>query len=236
MAMSDLAAVVFDLDGTLAHYTLSVEDAVRGALRRLKLPSDALGDLASLARRYEEIWVEAEEAMRRTGKPILSLRDRIWARLLAERGVEERARLDALPEAYGSLRLYSVRLMPGAAGLLDALGNRVHLGLLTNGPSALQWAKIDALGIASSFDAIVVSGDVGRYKPDPEVFRIALDRLGVSSREALHVGDRFDADIVGAARAGMRVAWIRNGDVPPADGPTPDVIVDSLIELAEVLL
>ncbi len=52
-------------------------------------------------------------------------------------------------------------------------------------------------------DFVVDSGAVGVEKPDPAIFRIALERAGVSAAEAMHVGDLFPVDVVGARRAGL---------------------------------
>ena len=58
-----------------------------------------------------------------------------------------------------------------------------------------------------AFDDIVVSADHGINKPDARLFHIALDRLGVSPAQAVHVGDSWSADIEGAINAGIRPVW-----------------------------
>ena len=62
----------------------------------------------------------------------------------------------------------------------------------------------ESLGIAAYFDTIVISGRVGAAKPDPRIFAVALERLGVSAAEAAHVGDSPREDVEGARRAGLR--------------------------------
>jgi putative hydrolase of the HAD superfamily len=59
-------------------------------------------------------------------------------------------------------------------------------------------------GIAGRVDTVVFSSEVGRRKPAPELYRAALDRLGVPAGEALHVGDRVAEDFDGPRRLGMR--------------------------------
>jgi len=78
------------------------------------------------------------------------------------------------------------------------------------------------MGLAERLDVAVFSSEVGRRKPDPLIFRTALDRLGVEPGNALFVGDSLEADIAGAAGFGMRTVqavWFR---ADPADGPEPD--------------
>ena len=64
----------------------------------------------------------------------------------------------------------------------------------------------ERLGIAHYFDIIVASHDarVRSAKPDPHIFNYTLTAVGVSAAEAVHVGDTYEADIVGARNAGIR--------------------------------
>ena len=83
----------------------------------------------------------------------------------------------------------------------------LKLGVITNGPSAMQRRKLAVLGLEHAFDAILVSGEEGVRKPDAEIFRRALERCGVAAHEALFVGDHPVADVEGAHRAGLRAVW-----------------------------
>jgi len=75
-------------------------------------------------------------------------------------------------------------------------------------------------GLASFVDALVVSEEAGMSKPDPEIFRIALDRVGAPADHAVMLGDSWAADIVGAVRAGIRPVWFNPGRKPrPSDPP-----------------
>lgn len=108
-------------------------------------------------------------------------------------------------------------LLPGVAELLQALRVAgVALGIVTNGTPGRQRAKIAALGLA--MDAVVCADEVVP-KPDPAPFRVAAAALGVPADQVLMVGDRPDADVAGAHRAGMRAVRVRFGrhaDLPPA--------------------
>jgi putative hydrolase of the HAD superfamily len=63
---------------------------------------------------------------------------------------------------------------------------------------------LEALGLAGWLDAVVDSGVVGFEKPDPRIFRHAAAALGVEPAEAVHVGDLYSVDVVGARAAGAR--------------------------------
>jgi putative hydrolase of the HAD superfamily len=66
-------------------------------------------------------------------------------------------------------------------------------------------ALLDALGLASLFDAVVLPADAGAAKPDRRIFDCALTRLGVPAAQALYVGDDVAGDVGGAQRAGLQV-------------------------------
>jgi putative hydrolase of the HAD superfamily len=83
----------------------------------------------------------------------------------------------------------------------------IKLGIITNGPTVWQSRKIDALGIAPLFDAIVISGNEGFEKPDPRIFAVALERCRAMPAESMFVGDHPEADIRGAKGAGMVPVW-----------------------------
>ncbi|WP_379151732.1 HAD family hydrolase [Paenibacillus sp. sgz5001063] len=83
------------------------------------------------------------------------------------------------------------------------------MGLVTNGKKDIQYGKIDLLQIRGYFEQIVISGEVGISKPDPGIYRLALERLGTTADETLFIGDHPVNDIWGAAKAGMETIWLK---------------------------
>lgn len=75
------------------------------------------------------------------------------------------------------------------AEALAELGESHPLAVVTNGAGCLQREKLAASGLGDFFQAVVVSADLGVAKPDPSVFRHALDRLGVDGADATMIGD-----------------------------------------------
>jgi 2-haloacid dehalogenase/putative hydrolase of the HAD superfamily len=88
-------------------------------------------------------------------------------------------------------------------------------------------AAMAARGIG--VDHTVTSEDVGAYKPRPEGFVRALESLGLSAAEVVHVGDSLHSDIAGAAALGIRPVWVRRGRTAPAAG------VESIEDLRDLL-
>jgi len=226
-------AVVFDLDSTLCSYVLTVGEVVANALDRIGESRTLLDPLNGTVDRYNHLWLKLEVQ----ANSAQATRKRVWEIVFRERGADDPALCERFAEAYSQIRKESgVRLFPGVETLLETLGRNVRLGLLTNGPSDMQWEKIHALGIEQRFDALLVAGDAGIYKPDPRIFRILLDRLETEPGDALFVGDSYPSDILGAHAAGMITAWIRsNGASPPKPPPVHNFTLQAATDLLEVL-
>ena len=117
--------------------------------------------------------------------------------------------------------------------LLKELKARGYLtGVITNGPSVLQNHKMDTSGLRPYCDIVVVSGDEGVHKPDPRIFEITAERLGVKPQECVYVGDHPVNDIQGALSAGMgairmNFGWFKDKDLRP-DVPVITDIIDVL--------
>ena len=117
-------------------------------------------------------------------------------------------------------------------GLLAGLNERhVPWGIVTNG-SPSQHCKCRAAGLDELVPFIIVSEEAGYRKPDPRIFRDALEATGLTApEEVMFVGDSPVADIEGARRFGMRAAWLRRGRQYPADLQPPDHTIDHITEL-----
>jgi HAD superfamily hydrolase (TIGR01509 family) len=144
--------------------------------------------------------------------------------------------LDAVWPEHVARNLWS--LVP--PGLVDALHRAraagVKVAVVSNSEGMLEGLFAE-LGLLGALDVVVDSGIVGVEKPDPRIFRIALERSGVPAARALHLGDNHSTDVLGARAAGVRVALVdpyhhldgRHPDVPrvPGAAEVADAIVDN---------
>jgi putative hydrolase of the HAD superfamily len=106
-------------------------------------------------------------------------------------------------------------LAPGASDLVRRAVSTGPVALVTNGPPDIQRLKLEQTGLAGHFSAVVISGELGRGKPDPEVFLSAVDALGAEAQTAVMVGDNWERDVEGALSAGLGAVWISHGREPP---------------------
>jgi HAD superfamily hydrolase (TIGR01509 family) len=119
----------------------------------------------------------------------------------------EGAGVQLAPDSFVDAFMASIVLEPieGAFETVRALRARgLEVGVVSNWDIGLT-EQLEKLGVASLFGAIVTTAEADAPKPDPAVFRLALERLRVGASRALHVGDE-PGDEEGAAAAGMRFA------------------------------
>jgi HAD superfamily hydrolase (TIGR01549 family) len=207
------AAILFDLYGTL------VKAASRPLSRRLP---EALG-----------VPRAAWTALLKDGlltRPFAG--DEDFARTLAEALVPERADegtavcLDLLRAERGS-----VSVVPGARSLLAFLKRRgVKLGLVSNLASPFR-EVVRTFGLEPSFDDVAYSCDEGVAKPEPRIYRRALERLGAAAEDALFVGDSVANDVRAPAALGLRTAGV---GVPGGDATLSSVADLGLLDLSRL--
>jgi putative hydrolase of the HAD superfamily len=99
----------------------------------------------------------------------------------------------------------------------------------------LMRADLEALGVAKHLDEVLFSSEVGVRKPDPRVFRVMLERLGVEPSHAVFVGDRVLDDIAGAKGVGMRAVLTREFRQEELGEIRPDAVIERLPDLPAVL-
>jgi HAD superfamily hydrolase (TIGR01509 family) len=117
--------------------------------------------------------------------------------------------------------------IPDMLELAQDLANRgAVVGVLSNSEGRLA-ELFEEIGIAKYFAAIVDSGRVGMEKPDRRIFEHTLEVLGVPGARAIHIGDSWAADIVGARGAGWRAIWF---------GPKASPVNLSELDVAEVAI
>jgi HAD superfamily hydrolase (TIGR01549 family) len=161
-------------------------------------------------------------------------RTQAWRAALAELGADGLALAEAMADAYDAAQRAGHPLIDGAREAVEGLSASFRMGLLTNGPSDIQRLKLEGTGLASAFDAVVVSGETGVGKPSPDAFRLVLEGLEVDPSEAVMVGDSWERDVEGALAAGIHPVWISRDRPVPGTNPAVTVVA-SVGEITEAL-
>jgi putative hydrolase of the HAD superfamily len=211
----DLSAVAFDLDDTLFDRTAAV----------VLLLHDWLGELAPDA--SAEI-LTRDACGHSPREPFFHWLGETYPRLGCS-GAELWARFRAeLPQWLVA--------DPAAAPLLTQLADAgLRTGVLTDGHSAGQRAKLQALGLAPRFapERVLVTSELAAEKPDARAFGALVGALGVPAGRILFVGDHPEKDIAGAKRSGLKACWLRRQ--PGGGGASADLVIDSLGDLFPLL-
>jgi putative hydrolase of the HAD superfamily len=114
----------------------------------------------------------------------------------------------------GAVRFRPYPEVPAALARLRASGAR--LAVVSNWDVSLH-DVLERTGLRPLVDAVVISAELGAAKPDPAIFRAALDRLGAAAGDAVHVGDSVEHDVAGALAAGIEAVLVaRDGAEVPA--------------------
>jgi putative hydrolase of the HAD superfamily len=112
-----------------------------------------------------------------------------------------------------AIRFRAYPEVPAALAGLRAAGAR--LAIVSNWDISLH-DVLERTELRALVDTVVISAELGVGKPDPAIFRAALDRLGATAADAMHVGDSVELDVEGARAAGLRAILVaRNGAEAP---------------------
>ena len=219
-------AVLFDLDDTLIDSFEARRQALDSVFRAAEIESPS-----------------AEQFLRGlTGRQLFGTLET----LAPGRQIEEMSLSEAYRDIYWSKQPGRIGLYPGISSLLKDLRSRgVKLGVVTQKGREFEFSgrlvgathELGELGVADLFSVVVGFEDVSHHKPDPEGVKLALDRLGVLSEDALLVGDSA-ADIEAAKAAGCascHATWGLPGNGSPVSA-LADYVASSPAELHSLLL
>ncbi len=201
-----LRVIFFDAAGTLFHLPRGVGYHYALVAGRMGLPLEA----AAVDRAFAFAWREmpARPAIR-VPRPDddkgwwRELVDRVFDRVAPETAALDRdAFFEVAYEHFAEAGVWE--LFPEVYEVLEQLQPRYELGVISNFDGRLRMV-LEHLGVSRFFRDVVISSEVGADKPDPFIFRRALELNGCSPTEALYVGDDPAKDWEGAAAVGMRV-------------------------------
>lgn len=221
--LSGIRACVFDAYGTLFDFasaaarSADVPDAQRAALSALwrdkQLQYTWLRSLQHRHADFEQVTGDALDFA------------------LASLGLASPERRAGLMALYRTLSAFPE--VAGVLGSLKAAG--FTLAILSNGTPGMLAAAVDSAGLEHLLDAVLSVEAVGVFKPDPRVYGLAVERLGLP-REAICFVSSNAWDAYAASEFGFRVAWCnRYGQAPERLPGAPDAVIGQLGELPGLL-
>lgn len=228
-----VAAVWFDLDGTLrtrqpdfvdSFYAYALQKGVENCPQRKK----------RFTRWTHYYWAQSPELLKDQEQfPIMD--ENYWIHY-AGRSLQA---LDCPPECarelapevaacMDELRQGVEVIIPHANETLQSLQQAgLRLALLTN-RNQLDWEHLAGLGLFPDFELTLAAGELAAWKPDPLIFQVGLERMGLQAEQVVYVGDNYYADVVGAVRAGIQPVLYDPGTIFEDPGCP---VISSLAEL-----
>ena len=196
MTNSSYRAIIFDLDGTLIDNHTSCVAAFNSLCRLFPQALDP----------KSEIQMEKIFRLFHLKRPAVSYR---WfCKTYQWENAPSFAAFWAL-----WLKLYMASITPFSDSIdtLKELRSRGYrIGMITNGDTHFQREKLKSSGLKEYLDHIIISGEIGIQKPDPRIYQISADVLGVDLSKCLFVGNTNSTDIAGAFNAGMDAMLVHN--------------------------
>jgi len=222
-AIPGVRACIFDAYGTLFD--------VHSAAARCR---DDLGDKAD---RMSEIWRQKQlqytwlRSLMRAHADFWQVTGDALDYAMAAVGLDDPAMRQRLMDLYLELDAYPE--VPAMLSALKAAGLRT--GVLSNGAPKMLDAAIGSAGLSDLLDYSLSIEDVGIYKPDPRVYQLAVDRVGVEAGQICFMSSNA-WDAYGASHFGFRVVWVNRFAQPPEQIPgKPDSEIEDLSALPALL-
>ena len=228
----DVRGLLFDLDDTLYDYAPCNAQGLEAAHKILQTSVEI-----SFVE-FMQLHDEARNYLAKTLHGQAALHNRVlFFKYIIEqlKGELTPALVSELYECYWQSFYNHMCPHPELHQVLEKLSPSYKMALVSNHTTLPQLKKIEILNISRFFPVVITSEEAGVEKPDPQIFNMALERLGVKAKESIFIGDSLRGDIEGAAQIGMRtihtVEYIeRNPESSPADQT-----IGTLADLLDIL-
>lgn len=224
-----MSAVIFDLDDTLYD---QLEPFKKAAKKNFLFPNSQIEDLYLFSRSF------SDEVFHLTHTGKMDLEDMYIYRIqnaCAQFGMDLTAK-QALQfqEDYAYFQ-GKIELFEAAKEVLAYCKQQnIPIGLITNGPTNHQWAKVHQLGLTRwiSEKNIFISSAVGISKPDVRLFKYVEQFMNLDNKDTYYVGDSYENDIIGAKNAGWKAIWYNHRGHKKLE---TKVIFDQLLDRKDAL-
>lgn len=206
-----MKVICFDLDDTLIDFKPREMKARLIIIKRIAERSKTSVEI--VGNKYDDIWSQIKPdymEMVNNGLNEMAIRNIHLNRLVDEIHCEEMP--SNLAQIHMDFSLDNLKAYPNAYSVIRYLSEKYKLSMITNGPSDLQWGKINRLEFANLFEEIIISGDLGYHKPNVKIFQEMTQRAGADVSEIVYIGNNYLKDVVGANQAGWKTVWVNRKD------------------------
>jgi putative hydrolase of the HAD superfamily len=240
----DIEAIAFDVNGTLIDIRTDegMEEIFRAAghcltYQGIRLNRHEVRDL------YYRTMTEQRESSSEEFPEYDAVQ--IWRSIIDQHATDFTRKLDQskreqlplfLAEMTRGISRRQLKLYPHVREVLTTLRDSYPLAIITDAQTAWARGELNQVDLLGFFDFLIVSGDHGFRKPDPRLFRFALDRMKVSANKTMYVGNDMYRDMYGASALGMTtVMFTSDQGTKEHPGCVPDFIISDHRELLDIL-
>jgi len=230
--------ILFDLDDTIIAFA-SVADQVWRDICDHYAEQTGLFSSEDLFQRIREMsnWYWSNKQRHKEGRKDLgAVRRLIVTHVFEKLGIDEHALAIRIADDFSEKRIEAVHLLPGAEETLEYLTKRdVSLALITNGEAWMQREKIDRFNLKRLFKTILIEGELGYGKPEPEFYLRAITDLALEPQDVWSVGDNLEWEVEAPQKLGIYSIWndYRGNGLPQDSQVRPDRIIKSISELVD---
>ncbi len=225
--------IFFDLDHTLWDYEGNAGEALHELYDHHQLGEKGMFSKAELVTTFFDVNDMLWDDYNHHRIQRKDLRERRFPTIFKRLGLPIELRPKDIETEYIALSPTKDKVFDHAHELLDYLSPKYELHIITNGFDDIQGTKMSSSGIDHYFKVIITSETAGFRKPDPRIFRLALDKSGAEAGHSLMVGDNLKADIGGARDFGMDQVFFNPGRKSHIDKVTYEI--SGLKELMSLL-
>ena len=198
--MKHIKHIFFDLDHTLWDFETNSDIAFETIFKKYKVGVDLLKFLNYYRPINQNYWkLYREEKITKEALRYGRLKDAFDT---VKYSISDTL-INNLATAYIDVLADNNSLFEGAHEILSHLQTNYQLHIITNGFNEVQYKKIKNSGLQKYFTHIITSEEVGVKKPNPLIFNYALKKTNASSKEAIMIGDNWEADVMGAINNGF---------------------------------
>jgi putative hydrolase of the HAD superfamily len=225
--------IFFDLDRTLWDFDRNSEVALRHIIE-----SEGLIPQMESFERFHKVYIQQNAHLWKLyGKGKIKKEELRYERFraaLRKFKIRDEALVRRIGDAYVEISPRQTLLFPNAIETLKELkkmGFTLHI--ITNGFQEVQHIKLENCGMHAFFDVIVCSEVIGKNKPDPAIFKYAMNEAGALPKDSLMIGDDYHIDVAGALQVGMHAVHF---DPEGRNKYNYDWMISNLAHLPEMII
>ena len=231
--MKNITDIFFDLDRTLWDFDRNSEAALRHIIE-----SEGLIPQMESFERFHKVYIQQNAHLWKLyGKGKIKKEELRYERFraaLRKFKIRDEALVRRIGDAYVEISPRQTLLFPNAIETLKELkkmGFTLHI--ITNGFQEVQHIKLENCGMHAFFDVIVCSEVIGKNKPDPAIFKYAMNEAGALPKDSLMIGDDYHIDVAGALQVGMHAVHF---DSEGRNKYNYDWMISNLAHLPEMII